>query len=370
VRCSVEDSARRYERWKIMLFVVRLVVTYGLLLVALCTPLSSALRECAYRVSPNQWGAVFFYFLFFSLYVLVFMLPLGWVSGYILEHRYSLSTQRFSSWCWEECKKQLLSFGLCCFLVEGLYFLIRTFPHAWWVIAWGLWILFSLGMAKLFPVVIIPLFYRYGEVEDTALKERICSFVERHGLRVGRVSSINLSKTTKKANAAFCGMGNTKRVLLSDTLLEAFDHDEIEVVVAHEVAHYRRRHIWKQMGLGVVLSFVCFLAVFVLMGRWGTAFGLQGPADVAAFPLLGLIAGLFHMVTSPVENGYSRRHEFEADNFAVEAVEHKDAFLRLMDKLANMNLANRTPHWLVEFLLYNHPSIGRRIENAKRIMAQ
>jgi len=220
-------------------------------------------------------------------------------------------------------------------------------------------------LGKVFPVFIVPLFYKYGKVENESLKQRIFDLAKRYGLPVENVYSLNLSRTTKKANAAFMGMGKTKRVVLSDTLLAHFTADEIEAVVAHELGHFKHKDIWKSLGLGLMSSFAGFWMVFRVLDPAARAFGFQGVGDIGALPLVFLIFFGFHLLMMPLQNGFSRMLERAADRFALTAFPQKEAFISCMDKLSRVNLADPDPHPLVEWLFYDHPAISKRIKAAR-----
>ncbi len=329
------------------------------------TAYSQFLKRGARSICPAWAGAFRLFFAFFSASFLLLDLPLAFYSGYILEKRYDLSNHTLGSWTLDLIKRSLLSFVLALVLLLALYALIRHQPHIWWLLAWAGFAFFSYGMGKLFPVLVVPLFYRYGPVESEALKQRITAMARRFGLAVDKIHSLNLSRTTKKANAAFMGMGNTKRVVLSDTLLEHFSEDEIEVVLAHELGHFRHRDVWRMFFINLGLSWVSFRLLALLLPALAPRLGLDGAGDMAGLPLLLFLFSLFSLVFMPWVHGLSRRMETCADGFALEATRNKPAFIRSMNKLAEVNLADPDPHPLYEWFFYDHPAIRRRIAFAE-----
>ncbi len=316
--------------------------------------------------ASNPYAVLAVYFLVFSLYGLLFSFPLDFYSGYILEHHYGLSNETPGLWFQDWIKKFALSFSLTLALVVALYFLIWRLPHTWWLWAWAGYAAVSLILGKLFPVLIIPIFYRYSPIADETLKRKIEALAGRYGVSISNVSSLNLSKTTKKANAAFTGFGKTKRVILADTLLDSFTHEEIEMVLAHELGHYKHCDIWKQFGFGLVLSFAGFWIAYQAIGPVSAWFGYSGAADVRAFPVLLMISFILGLVAGPLANALSRYAERRADWFALEATRNKGAFISAMTKLSEMNLADPEPNPVVEFLFYDHPSIGKRLKMAEQ----
>jgi len=358
-------QARSYELAKQKLALFHLTLTPVLLAAAVVFPLSKGFQSAAFSATGNAYLALAVYFLLLSLYFLVFDLPFAYYAGYRLEHRYGLSNQNLGSWAVFFLKKAFLSFGLSMILLQGLYAFLWRYPSSWWLMAWAAYALVSYVLGKLFPVVVVPLFYRYSPLEDDGLKERIVKLARRYGLPVEQVFVLNLSKTTQKANAAFMGLGRTKRVVLSDTLIQRFSPDEIEVVLAHELGHFRHRDIWRQMGFGLALSFLAFWIASRAVGPLARGLGLGGVEEIAALPVLFLIFYLFGLILTPAQSAFSRWMERSADGFALRAVADPQAFVRCMEKLAEVNLADPEPNRVYEWFFYDHPSLGRRIRMAR-----
>ena len=360
-----ELRAKAYQKTKQILALVHLLYTPVLLVIAFVTPLSDSFKSAAAGMSANPTLIVILYFIFFSVYTLLLDFPFSVYSGFSLEKKYQLSNQTFRGWLWDFTKRALLSFLIFLPLIAALYWLIRHFPNSWWLLAWAGYAGVTYVIGKLFPVLIVPLFYKYGAVADENLKERILALAKKYDMPVGQIFSINLSRTTKKANAAFMGMGKTKRVVLSDTLLENFTTEEIETVVAHELGHYKQHDIWKMLGFGLVATFILFGLAFVLVDGLSLKLGFEGVADVAALPVLFLVFYLASVVFAPLQNAFSRWAERGADRFALRALRNVEAFISCMTKLGRMNLADPSPNPVYEWFFYDHPSIGRRIAMAK-----
>ena len=363
---SQEEKSKAYQRTRNWLTLYSLLLSLIVLFGAIVFRLTFVFYEWAYNSNSSLYGALFFYFLFFSVYSLVSSFPMSFYSGFVLEHQYALSNQTFSAWLLEWAKKQLLSFAITTPLILILYTLIWNFESSWWFLGWAGYAIFSLVLGKLFPILIVPLFYTYSPISDEVLKRKIEALAKRFGVAIQNVYSLNLSKTTKKANAAFTGFGKTKRVILGDTLLNSFNHEEIETVLAHELGHYRHRDIWKQFGFGIALSLVGFWLAFQLLGALSYRLDYEGAADIRSFPLLCLIFFLFSLVMSPAANAFSRHAERRADQFALDTTKDQTSFISAMQKLGDLNLADPDPHPLIEFLLYDHPAIGKRIQMAER----
>ena len=360
------DKAREYQGIKRKLTLFQLLLTPALLLILIGSGWTFGMRQNALLlVGGSDGGIVAVYFILFSLFFLIFDLPLSFYSGFTLEHQFGLSNQTFRQWLGDLGKKTLLSFGLSLVLLECLYLIIRHCPSTWWVWAWAAYAFVSYILGKVFPVLIVPLFYKYGRLEDKELETRVLALAARFDMPVGNVYSINLSKTTKKANAAFMGIGKTKRVVLSDTLIQNFTHPEVEVVVAHELGHYKHHDVWRLLGFGLAASLLAFAVGFWGMNKLAPALSLSSAADVAGLPLLFLIFYAVNLILMPLMNGYTRRRERAADLFALRALETQEVFISCMEKLGAQNLADPEPPAWYEWFFYDHPSIGKRVAAAR-----
>ena len=292
-------------------------------------------------------------------------MPLGFYKSFVLEHKFDLSNQRLIGWTKDELKKILISFVIFLLFVEFLYLFLRSFPYTWWIWLAGTWILFSIVFAKLVPVLILPLFFKYEELKNKPLKDRLIRLAAACKIKVLDVFRLDLSAKTKKANAALAGIGSTRRVLLGDTLLNNYADKEIEVVLAHELAHHKFRHIWRSLIFNGVSAIVGFYFVHLVISSTVDKLAFENMHDVRTLPLILLLLTLLSVVAMPVENSYSRAMERKADSFALSLTNSPDAFISCMDKLANQNLADKAPSKIVEFMLYNHPPISKRIKMAK-----
>ncbi len=358
-------KAKEYQALRNGFFLIGLAINLGGLTLSLAAGLSVLFKTWATSIYSHPVSVVFFYFLFFSLYFLVLEFPFEIYSGFIVEKKYGLSNMSFRRWLFKEAKKHVISFLFAAILIETLYFFIRTFPANWWLFAWGGWFFVTVLIGKFAHIVILPLFYKCARLENEALREKILKLLEKNHFPIADVYTMNLSKTTRKVNAAFSGLGSTRRVLLADTLLENFSHDEIETVVAHELGHARKHHLLKGIFFNTVVSFAVFYLAFQFLNHWTKPLGFQGPEDVASFPLLGLVGFFSGLVLMPINNLYSRFHEREADDFALKQSANREAFVSALTKLGHINLADFEPNPLIEFFLYSHPSLGKRIHRVQ-----
>jgi len=247
-----------------------------------------------------------------------------------------------------------------------VYFLLRLVGAWWWAAVGGFFLLFGVVLSALFPVLILPIFYKLQPLENELLVKKLSDLARRVGAKVLGVYRMGMSEKTKKANAAFAGLGATKRIILGDTLLNHFAEDEIEVVMAHEMAHYRHGDLWRMIAWSTVTTFVGLWIADMVVRQALPHFGFERVSDLAAFPLLALCLFGFSLVVMPLNNAFSRWRERLADTEALELTRNPDGFIRAMRKLAEQNLADLAPHPVIEFLLHDHPSLARRITLAEQ----
>lgn len=368
-----DDAAREraisYNRQREWLTVIGMAWGVVVNLVALTTGLSSWLRRRSDAVAPARLGATIPYALASSLLSSLASLPLAYYSGWTVEQRYGLSNQTRRAWFGEQLKGEGLGLVLGLPLIQGVYAVIRRYPRTWWAILSSLTVPFTIILSNLAPILIMPLFNKYEPIRDRALAERIKALAAAQGVTISEVLQMDMSKQTKKANAMFTGIGNTKRIVLADTLLNEFTPEEVEVVLAHELGHQVHHDIWKLIGLGALTTALTAWSVdrlaAPLLERYGRRFGFdqsQGLADVAALPLLSLLLSAISLLLSPVQNAISRNLiERPADQYALDLTRNPDAFVGAMEKLGRLNLADPRPPRLVKWLLYSHPPLQERI---------
>jgi len=358
-------EARRYNRIRRWLGIADFAVGLAFLIVLLATRWSDSLRDLAYRMGFQTYLlSVFMYVVLLLGISKVLGLGLDYY-GFRLERGYKLSNQRFGSWLWDEAKGFLVGLVLGSIVVELLYFTIRQWPQNWWLLAWAAFMGLFILLAQLAPVVLFPIFYKFEPLEDEDLKRRLIMLSQRAGTQVRGVYRWRLSEKSKKANAALTGLGNTRRIILADTLLDNYTPDEIEAVLAHELGHQVHRHILKSIFVQAAITFVGFWAA-----NWTLHYAVdhhmfEELSDFANLPLLALVSVVLSFLLMPALNAYSRYNERQADRYAFESIASIDPFVSSMNKLAEQNLAERTPSKWVELFFHSHPSISRRLAAAE-----
>jgi len=366
-----EDRASRYHRLKRRASVVGLLWSVLLLAALLATGASASLRDTAEsgaHLLPQSWQpgtAVLLYVAFVSLLNEIGGLPLGFYSGFLLERRYELSNEPFGLWFRDQIKAFALGLLLGGGAASLVYWLMRVSPDRWWLIAGLLFALLIVGLTNLAPVLLLPLFYSVKPLDREGLRARLIALADRAGARVLGAYEWGLASKTKKANAALAGLGATRRILVSDTMLAEYSDDEIEVVLAHELAHHVHGDIWK----GILFESALIVAGFYLASRLLQALiaplQLYSVADVAGLPVLLFAAGGVSILMVPVAHAMSRRFERSADRFALDLTRNPSAFVSAMRRLGAQNLAEDQPSKVVQWLFYSHPPIRERIAAAQ-----
>ena len=305
---------------------------------------------------------------FSALYVVysLLSLPFSYLEGYTIEHKYGFSTQTVRGWSMDWVKSLLVTYiiGLIVFIV--IYLVIPAAPSWWWLWLSLIMIGFSVVLANIFPVLILPLFYKTRALEDDDLKKEISDLCTQAGLRISGVFTIDLSTKTTKANAAVAGLGNTKRILLGDTLLSKYEKDEVLSALAHEIVHFREHHTWWLIlwqSLITIAMFYLFYRVQPSVYSW---FGFNQAGDIAALPLFVLVFSALSYLLRPIGSALSRFYERKADRGALYLTRNTGAFIHLIAKLCNEQLSIAYPNQIIEWYKYSHPSPGRRIAFAEK----
>lgn len=358
-------EARRYNHIRRWLGIADFVVGLVFLVVILVTGWSDSLRDFAFRLGLQNYSFALFMYLVLLLGISkVLTLGLEYY-GFRLERRFKLSNQRFGSWLWDEFKGFLVGLVIGSLVVELLYFTIRQWPQHWWLLAWALFMGLFVLFAQLAPVMLFPIFYKFEPLEDEELRRRLVILSERAGTRVRGVYRWKLSEKSKKANAALTGLGATRRIILADTLLDNYTSDEIEAVLAHELGHHVHKHILKSIFVQAAITFLGFWAANFVLHYAVDHHMFEELSDFANLPLLALVSVILSFLLMPALNAYSRFNERQADRYAFESIPSVGPFISSMNKLAEQNLAERTPSKWVEALFHSHPAISRRLAAAE-----
>jgi Zn-dependent protease with chaperone function len=361
-----QKQAKQYARIRRRLWLVETTLSAIYAILWLVLGWSTALRDWLSSYTDNQWIIVAVYVAIFGGIYSLLTLPLGYYSGFVLPHRFGQSNQTFRDWVIDQLKGLAIGAPLGLILLELLYLALRVTGDMWWLWAAAGMLFFTVLLANLAPILIMPLFNKYiplGE-EHKELADRLLDLARRANTRVKGVFKFDMSKRTNAANAALTGIGNTRRIVLGDTLINEFSTDEIETVLAHELGHHVHRDISFLIAFGTI-STTLSLYIASLVLDWAVGyFGFTSPADIAAFPVLLLIFGAYGLITMPIENAVSRWRESMADDYALESTGKREAFASAFTRLANQNLGDVDPEKWVVWMFYSHPPLGERIAKA------
>lgn len=316
------------------------------------------------HITANPWMLVAVFTSIFVVGTTILNSPLTYAS-LVLRRTYGLSGETTPAWLVRQAKELLVGLILTLVMVEGLYWSLRVAPQRWWLLAAAGTILGSLLLTYLAPYVITPLFFSQQPLQDQALRTQIIQLGERTGVPIGEVFVIDASTQGNEGNAYFTGIGGATRVVLYDTLLRQYPTDELLIILAHELGHWRAQHIWKGLLLTIVGAPIGLWIVHVLLGWTLPSWGIRDRADVAGLPLIMLLATLGGLATMPVQNWLSRQWEREADRFAITATGDPATFQATFVRLARQNLTDPTPPPLYEGLFATHPAVGRRVADAE-----
>jgi STE24 endopeptidase len=285
----------------------------------------------------------------------------------LLDRKYGLSSEPPTAWLRDHLKA--LAIGLILSIGAGLtvYGTIGVAGALWWLVAAALFAAAAVGLSRMAPVLLMPLFYRFRPLDRDALRGRLVDLSRRAGVPVLGAFEWALGEKTTRANAAVVGMGRTRRILVSDTLLSNYSDDEIEVILAHEIAHHLHHDLWTGIALEALIVAAALFAANVAVVALGPRFGIAGAGDLAAVPLMVLAGGAVSVLLTPFGNAWSRRNERRADGFALTLTGRRESFVSAMRRLGAQNLAEERPSRPVFWFFHTHPTIDERIAAATRV---
>lgn len=357
-----QKLARKYAGLMRRLSLIESAIVGVILLVLVFGGVSVKLSR--FLAFPQPWASVL-YFIILAVVLGIILMPLTYYQGFILPRRYGLSHQKFGAWLADRAKASALSFLLGLAVVILVYWLLESAQDTWWLWATVVLFLLNLLLTRLTPTLLLPIFFKLEPLGDAKLKKRLMNLAKRARAPISNVLVINLSSKGTTANAMLAGLGRTRSIILTDTLLEKYSPDEIEVILAHELGHHLHKDIPKLIALQAAMILLgLYLSNLVLRASL-IPFGFQGIADAAAFPLLLISIAVFGLIITPLTNVFSRYVEASADEAALELTANPQAFIAAMTKLTNQNLSVADPDRWEELLFYDHPPYTKRVSLAK-----
>ena len=355
---------KTYRNENRIAFIFGVLIRLSALAILLATRLGGLLRDRLSQICGHRQMLTALLLLSFILILnSAISFPVSLYSGYFHEHTYGMSTQGFSGWCQDYGKSFLVHLVVIVPIGLGLRVLIQRFPRTWWLSAWLGFGVVSILLVHTAPLVIDPLFHSFKPLEDQTLNQRALQLAKRANLKVEAILEMDASRRTRHRNAYFTGLGNSKRIVLYDTLLQESTAEEAELILAHEIGHWKHRHIWKGIGLGFAGSLILlFIAHRTL--EWaiiGGRFGISKREDPLALVLILLLMTGLNFFSMPVQNAFSRSFEREADETSLLLTRQPDVFISAEKNLAIANLADVDPWWGNYTMFYSHPTTMERI---------
>jgi STE24 endopeptidase len=362
---SIQKKARIYEKEK---RVFALLKMFALLIILLAFYFSGLSRELAFIYLDRSIMITFIIYVFcFQLSIFLLTLPLDYNSSYIHEHRWGFSNHTIKSWLIEQVKSFLVGLVVMWIVLGLLFFIMAEFPRFWWLIAGLASALVSVVFSTLFPILVFPLFNKYTPIRNKNLIDALKKILSKEGLKSSGFFMEDMSRKTKKENAFLAGLGKTRRVVLGDNLINNMSVPEIVSVIAHEVGHYKYKHIWKFILLGTFQQIIVFFLLNRIMRVLFSGFLKGVRNNLALFPLFVLLLGIIStFLFEPIGNAISRHYERQADRYAVENIKEENSFSHAIAGLANRNLINAYPEKWMKYLFYSHPPVGERLEMVKK----
>ena len=362
-----QQKAREYGRLLRRGSFIELGIGLLLLLALLFTPASNTLASLL--AFPSPWSAAL-YLLTLAAGYGVIMAPLTYHYGFTLPHRYGLSKQNLASWLGDKVKAAGLELllGLCLIII--VYWFIEHLPSLWWLVAAVIMFLVTLILTWLTPTFLIPLFFKLKPLEEGGLKEKLVNLARKAGVDIAECLTMDLSSKATTANAMVSGWGKSRRIIFSDTLLQGYSWDEIEVTLAHELGHRLHHDIPKLIGIHAAIFLLVFCLANLALRAGVILFSFQGISDIAGLPWLILVLAMFILVLQPALNWHNRRVEMAADETALALSNNPQAFVSLMTKLTDQNLTEAEPSQWAKLLFYDHPTYNERVKLARNYISR
>jgi STE24 endopeptidase len=355
---KAREYGRLVRRGSFMTPAIGIIVLLVLLLTSASIELADILAV------PFPWSAALYLLVLIAGYELM-VAPLGYYYGFVLPHRYGLLKQGLAGWLRDRAKGLGLQALLGSALITIVYWLIGNLPALWWLAVAGIMLLGGLILTWLTPTLLIPLFYKLKPLGDEELKNRLVSLAGRAGVDIVECLTMNLSSKATTANAMLTGWGRSRRLILTDTMLEGYSQDEIEVTLGHELGHRVHQDIPRLIAIQVAAFLLAFYLANLALGVGVAWFSLRGTSDIAGIPWLIVVLALVMLVLQPAFNWYSRRAETAADKTALALTNKPHAFIALMTRLTDQNLNEVEPSRWAKLLFYDHPTYNDRIKLAR-----
>jgi STE24 endopeptidase len=356
---------RTSRRYSYRLMLISFIISVGALLSKITVFFEDLLSEF---VTKDPFILVGIFFLVGFVIVNISELPVSFYLHSRLSRKYGLSKLTNRKWLLRYIKGNVIGFIISFPLFEGFYWLLRTFPNIWWIWSTLILILFTIIFSNLVPIVLLPRFFKFDPLGNTHpdLATELVNMTQKIGLKTTKAFIWRVGEMTTTSNAALLGLGNTRRIIIADTMLDKYTTNEIKWILAHEIGHYKHHDFWKRTFLGSSSIFLIFLITHIIFSPLATFFGYSSTiGDVSGIPVIGLCFGIFSFVLDVPSLWYSRKQETATDDFASTVISDSATAKSLFIKMADQNLADIDPPWWERLLFMSHPSINERIKNVE-----
>lgn len=364
---SDHNAAREYESIQNRLFVVRWALTLVIAVIYLYSGLSVQLADGLRSAFDNPWVVNALYILITVFGFAAMLFPIALYEEYVIERAFGRSDQTLGEWFRYYLKGLALELILAAVFFEVLYALLRYMPRVWWVWTALFYIAAGVVFTTLAPVLILPLLFKTKPILEASWLPQVRRLLQSIGLPEVNLFEWTFSDRTHAENVVLAGLGKTRRILISDTVLQNHTDDEIVALVAHELGHYSRGDLWRNIALEGAVALGGFYVAHEVLNRFTPRFGFSTPADIAAFPVLVVSLFVVSLIVMPAINTMSRHNEYAADALAVRWVGSAAPLISAIQKANARNLSDPHPHPILEALLHSHPSTDRRIAHARRV---
>ncbi len=362
---ELSDEVFSMRKEGLNIWAVRFLFTFGLPLLFLITGLAQKISVFASKRHGLILSGIIFGLIFFALLFLI-NLPLNYYSSFLLRHKYGLSDQSLIRWLELNLKGFIINNGLASLFIWLPYYFIPQNPNTWWFKLGLLAIPLIVLMVFITPLVIDPFFNSYSKLPKGELRDEIQILLDKSGIVDAEIFVVDKSKDTKTMNAYMTGIFKSKRIVLWDTTINNLDNEEITSIVAHEMGHYLKAHIWKNIFMGIIGTFI-ILFILNVSSNWVLAeakgaFGFKNIYNYASLPLIILLLNLITFIANPIENVVSRYFEREADSYEISLTEDRESAVTAMQKLYKKSLGIPRPSQFYKIWYHSHPPLEERID--------
>jgi STE24 endopeptidase len=361
-----KEKLHEYSTFNIIWYFFDTGFFWFLMLFFAFSGISAAILTIARKLFSKTILVFLCYLLLFLIIAAIISFPLDYYRGYLVEHHFGFSNQGFGGWFGDQIKEFVVTFVISAIVLGLVYLAIRRFPRRWWLVVAGGAIPLVIFFFVIAPVVIAPLFNDFGPLQNKDLETKILALADKAGIEGSHVFEVDASRQSTKLNAYVTGLFGTSRIVLYDTIIKALNEKELLFVMGHEMGHYVMHHVW--IGAGTMIVFLLFagwlIAVVLprLINKFSRRLGFDSLSSFASVPLLLFAVSCIYFFVQPVTNGLSRHFEHEADVFAMNITDvPSDEAATAFSKLSAYNLSDPNPPALLEFWLYTHPSLAKRI---------